>query len=109
MAISINSISTLQNYLNGVLERTGYHTENVEKISLSLLDTIMCKLDGEFKVEEYKDKPVNMIWFWVNENRYALNYSYSTEPIELKERSHKGAIIISFDNIFKLQSNYKNI
>lgn len=39
-----------------------------------------------------------MIWFWVNGNRYAMLYNHSTEQIELKNRTHKGNVLHSFDN-----------
>ncbi|WP_321290146.1 hypothetical protein [uncultured Sunxiuqinia sp.] len=98
MAISINSLETLQQYLSGVLNRAGHHAGNVEGVSLALLGAIIWKSDGEIEVREYNGSPANMLWFWVGKNRYAISYNHQTEQIELKERTHKGGVLYSFDN-----------
>ena len=98
MAISIDSIQTLQRYLNGVLDRADHHAGNVEGVSLALLGAIVWKSDREIEVREYNGSPANMIWFWIDGNRYAMSYNHSTEQIELKERTHKGGVLYSFDN-----------
>ena len=98
MAISIDSIETLQRYLNGVLERADHHAGNVDGVSLAILGAIVWKSDGEIQVREYNGSPANMIWFWVNRNKYAMSYNHSTEQIELKERTHKGGVLHSIDN-----------
>ena len=95
MAISIDSIDTLQRYLNGVLDRADYHAGKVEGVSLALLGAIVWKSDKEIEVREYNGSPANMIWFWVDGNRYAMSYNHSTEQIELKERTHKGGVLHS--------------
>ena len=98
MAISINSIETLQHYLSGVLDRAEHHAGNVEGVSLALLGAIIWKSDGEIEVREYNGRPANMLWFWVGQNRYAMTYNHQTGQIELKERTHKGGVLHSFDN-----------
>jgi len=98
MAISINSIETLQQYLSGVLDRAEHHAGNVEGVSLALLGAIIWKSDGEIEVREYNGSPANMLWFWVGQNRYAMSYNHQTGQIELKERTHKGGVLHSFDN-----------
>ncbi|CAA0227573.1 hypothetical protein ACE1MK_10865 [Tenacibaculum maritimum] len=103
MAISIDSIETLQRYLNGVLDRADHHAGNVEGVSLALLGAIVWKSDKEIEVREYNGSPANMIWFWVDGNRYAMSYNHSTEQIELKERTHKGGVLHSFDNTTSYQ------
>lgn len=40
MAININSINTLQEYLRGVLGRANHHAGNVEGVSLILLGAL---------------------------------------------------------------------
>ncbi len=98
MAISIDSIETLQRYLNGVLERADHHAGNVDGVALAILGAIVWKSDGEIQVREYNGSPANMIWFWVNGNRYAMSYNHLTEQIELKERTHKGGVLHAIDN-----------
>ncbi|MDP4268605.1 MAG: hypothetical protein Q8909_00615 [Bacteroidota bacterium] len=98
MAISINSLDTLQKYLLGVLDRADHHAGNVEGVALALLGAIVWKSDQEIEVREYNGRPANMIWFWVNGNKYVMSYNHSTEQIELKERTHRGGVLHSFDN-----------
>lgn len=105
MAISINSIETLQTYLNGVLGRANHHAGNVEGVSLALLGAVIWRSTGEISVREYNGNPANMIWFFVGQNKYALTYNHSEETIELKDRTHTGKVLASFDN----SSSYNDI
>ena len=105
MAISIDSIETLQEYLIGVLDRADHHADNVEGVALTLLGAVVWKSDQEIEVREYSGSPANIIWFWVNGNRFALTYNHSDETIELKSRTHRGDVVASFDN----SSSYEEI
>jgi hypothetical protein len=105
MAISINSIESLQNYLIGVLSRANHHAGNVEGVSLALLGAIIWRTNGEIAVREYNGNPANMIWFHIDEKKYAMTYNHSNEEIDLKERTHTGNIIATFDN----NSTYEEI
>lgn len=105
MAISIDSIGKLQDYLNGVLGRAGHHAGNVEGVALTLLGAVVWKSDQEIEVRQYNDRPANMIWFWVNGKRYVLTYNHKTQKIDLKDRTHTGSVIDSFDN----NSTYQQI
>lgn len=98
MAISIDSIEGLQTYLNGVLGRANHHAENVEGVSLTLLGAVIWRSTGEISVREYNGVPANMIWFHINDNKYVLTYNHSDEAIELKDRTHTGNVLASFDN-----------
>lgn len=105
MAIKINSIESLQNYLQGVLDRAQHHAGNVEGVALALLGAIIWKSTGEISVREYAGRPANMIWFHVNDKKYVLTYNHDTEEIELKDRTHTGSILDAFDN----SSTYQEI
>ncbi len=98
MAISVNSIQILQDYLRGVLDRAGHHALNVEGVALTLLGAMIWKSDSTIEVREYAGTPANMLWFWVNGNRYVLTYNHGTQTIELKDRSNTGVVLHSFDN-----------
>lgn len=41
MAISIDSIETLQTYLSGVMGRAGHHAGQVEGVALALLGAVV--------------------------------------------------------------------
>jgi hypothetical protein len=98
MAITVNSIQVLQDYLQGVLDRAGHHAQNVEGVVMTLLGAMIWRSDGSIDVREYAGAPANMLWFWVNGNRYALTYNHSAQTIELKDRSNAGTVLYSFDN-----------
>lgn len=98
MAISVDSIQILQDYLKGVLDRAGHHALNVEGVALALLGAMIWKSDGAIEVREYAGAPANMLWFWVNGKRYVLSYNHGAQTIELKDRSNAGIVLHSFDN-----------
>ena len=98
MAISIDSIQTLQTYLSGVMGRADHHAGQVEGVALALLGAVVWRSTGEISVREYAGNPANIIWFFVGEQRYALVYNHSTEKIELRERTQGGNLLAEFDN-----------
>jgi hypothetical protein len=99
MAISINSIEKLQQYLIGVLGRSNHHAGDVNEVSLSLLGAIIWVSRGEIEVREYKGRPANMIWFHGKNGKYVLMYNHETGEIELKNRSYKSEKMFSFTNL----------
>lgn len=105
MAININSINILQTYLRGVLSRANHHAGNVEGVSLALLGAIIWRADGQILVKQYAGQPANIIWFFIGTKKYVLTYNHAIQKIELKEKTHKGNILASFDN----SSSYPNI
>tara|TARA_R110002072_G_scaffold131513_3_gene271059 strand:+ start:415 stop:753 length:339 start_codon:yes stop_codon:yes gene_type:complete len=98
MAISIDSIETLQTYLSGVMGRADHHAGAVEGVSLALLGAVVWRSTGEISVKQNKGNTANIIWFFVNENRFALAYNHATEKIELRERTQSGNALAEFDN-----------
>ncbi len=98
MAISIDSIETLQTYLNGVMERADDHAGQVEGVALALLGAVVWRSTGEIEVREYAGNPANIIWFFVGNQRYALVYNHKNLKIELRERTQSGTALAEFDN-----------
>lgn len=98
MAISIDSIETLQNYLIGVLGRAEHHAGQVEGVALALLGAVVWRSTGEISVRKYAGRPANIIWFFVGDQRYALVYNHENFKIELRERTQGGNAIAEFDN-----------
>jgi hypothetical protein len=97
MAIIIDSLDSLQTYLNGVITRSDHHAGNVRGVSLSLIGAILSKANGEIKVREYNGRPANMIWFSVGPNNYMMKYNHGTEMVELHDRTN-GSLINEFDD-----------
>ena len=104
MAITINSIEALQEYLRGVLDRANHDAGNVEGVALALLGAVIWRADGEISVREYAGRPANMIWFNVGDHRYVMTYNHNGQ-IELKDRTHTGNVIANFDN----SSSYQDV
>ena len=98
MAISIDSIQTLQTYLSGVMGRADHHAGQVEGVALALLGAVVWRSTGEISVREYAGNPANIIWFFVGKERYALVYNHENFKIELRERTQGGNSIAEFDN-----------
>lgn len=98
MAISIDSIQTLQNYLSGVMDRADHHAGQVEGVALALLGAVVWRSTGEISVREYAGNPANIIWFHVGNKHYALVYNHNNLKIELRERTQSGSSIAEFDN-----------
>lgn len=106
MAIQIDNLKGLQEYLKGVFDRANHHAQDVEGVSLALIGAILWKCDtSKIDVREYRGSPANMIWFEVNANRYVLNYNHTTHKIDLKRTNNNGDLIKSFDN----KSTYQEI
>ena len=97
MAIIIDSLDTLQTYLNGVVQRSDHHAGNVRGASLTLIGAILSKATGEIKVREYDGHPANMIWFSVGANNYMMKYNHKTSMIELHDRT-AGSLRSEFDD-----------
>lgn len=104
MAIIIDSLDSLQTYLNGVIKRSDHHAGNVRGASLALIGAILNKANGEIRVREYNGRPANMIWFSVNSNNYVMKYNHDTGRIELHDRNN-GNMISEFDDL----TSYQNI
>lgn len=105
MALTIDSIGILQEYINGVIGRAEHHANNVTGVALTLLGAVMWRSTSEIEVREYNGRPANILWFWVGDRKYALVYNHSTLQIELRESKHNGTTIAVFDN----SSTYQQI
>ncbi len=98
MAITIDSVQILQDYLRGVLDRAGHHAQNVEGVALAIMGAVIWRAEGAIEVKQYAGSPANLLWFWVNGNRYALTYNHAAQTIEMKDRTHAGNVLHSFTN-----------
>lgn len=98
MPLQIDSITVLQDYLKGVLDRAGHHAGNLDGVALTLLGAMIWRRTNDIHVREYNGRPANVIWLSVNENHFAMVYNHHTGMIELRERNQNGAVIKAFDN-----------
>lgn len=99
MAITVNSLSALNQYLSGVMERADHHAANVNEIVLAIAGAIIWKVaDDVVHVREYNGAPANMLWMTINGTRYAFSYNHSIQTIELKKDGMNGPVVASFTN-----------
>lgn len=105
MPISIDSIESYQQYFRGVFDRAEHHAEHVRGVALALAGAVILKSTGEITVRGYLGQPANVIWFLINDNRYAMNYDHDSGKIVLRGRTQSGETIAEFDN----NSRYSDI
>ncbi len=99
MALTIQTLRKLNDYITGVMERAEHHGQNVNEIALAIAGAIIWKVKEEdIAVRTYNGQTANVLWMVVNGKRYALKYNHSDETIELRDRTMKGQLIASFDN-----------
>lgn len=98
MALTINSVRILNEYVNGVLSRADHHAENVNEIVLALVGAVIWRATQDVQVRTRLGSIANMMWITIEGKRYVLNYNHVQQVIELKSDSAKGNIIAIFDD-----------
>jgi hypothetical protein len=99
MPISVDDVTTLERYLQGVMGRSEHHAETVGAVALALLGAVLWRKDEKpLEVRRYAGEPANIVWFEVNRKRYALAYNHGAGCIELRKRTQGGAVLHSFTN-----------
>lgn len=99
MPITVADVATLEDYLQGVMNRADHHAENVDEVVLALMGAALWRKDAKpLEVRQQLGEAANVIWFEVNGTRYALAYNHSTRMIELRARTIRGTVVESFDN-----------
>ena len=97
--ITIQSINALNEYLNGVMDRANHHAHLVNEIALTLAGAVMWRTTSDIEVRSNNNGGTgNMLWFWIDDQRYVLSYNHNTGQIDLIERSMQGSVLHSFDN-----------
>ncbi len=103
MAITINGIDALKEYFGGVMNRADHHADNVNEIVLALIGGVIWRAEGNFEVKQYNGAPANILWMYVNEERYCFKFNHETCKIECLWGGHNGELIKEFDNSTPLQ------
>ncbi len=100
MAKEITDIDILQQYLEGVMERSEHHADEVNEIILALIGAVIWKKNSRpIKVKEYAGELANVLW-WHSKggNKYAFRYNHEQKKIELRKDTFKGNLVMAFDN-----------
>lgn len=98
MALTITTLTLLNQYINGVMERADHHAQNVNEIVLTLGGAVIWKATQDVEVRTYNNETANILWLTVGQNRYALAFNHQTGDIELRERTQNGAVLATFNN-----------
>ncbi len=98
MAIELNSLDIVRQYVSGVLGRSKHHAPNVSSVALALVGNVLWRSTGPIEVREYSGETANVLWFNIRNRRFAFVYNHETEEIELRNRTMKGQTIVCFNN-----------
>lgn len=98
MAVTIQDIDILKEYLVGVLNRADHHASNVNEIALAIVGGIIWKQTGNIKVMSREGEMKNVLWLNVGDKKYCFVYNHENEGIEVKEGSIQGNVIQIFNN-----------
>lgn len=114
MAIHVKDVEVLKEYFSGVVARSEHHAPNVSDVIYTLLGLIVLKMDNNSDIEVRGSQGAigNLLWFTVNQTRYAFRYEHADDTIEIREGSFKGRLIKKVDNktsISELKDIFTNL
>ena len=100
MSMSLNQIQELQTVVQGILERSARHAGQVNEVLLSLIGAMLWRKNPQdvIKVNTKEGAGGNVVWFRVDDTRYALLYSQEERVIKLVEGGRKGTVVETFTN-----------
>ena len=98
MALTITTLTLLNEYINGVMNRADHHGQNVNEIVLTLAGAVIWKVTQDIEVRTYGDSTANILWLTVNGHRYAIAYNHQTAEIEIRDRNQNGTVLATFNN-----------
>ena len=100
MALRLNTVDRLQQYLLGVSQRANHHAPNVSHVILALAGAIVLHKDQGTQLEArtYRGDPANVVYVTINGARYALTYGHQHQSVEIRRNSVRGATVGSFTN-----------
>ena len=98
MALTITTLTLLNEYINGVMNRADHHGQNVNEIVLTLAGAVIWRATQDIEVRTYNDETANILWLTVNGHRYAIAYNHQTMNIEIRDRNQNGTILAIFNN-----------
>ena len=99
MPQQVTDIDVLRNYLRGVMDRADHHAQNVNDVSLSIAGGVVWRKDDDpLEVMTREGEMKNVLWFKVEQKRYALSYNHNTGKIELRQNTTQGSVVASFSN-----------
>jgi hypothetical protein len=98
MALTIKTLTVLNEYINGVMSRADHHGQNVNEIVLTLAGAVIWRATQDIEVRTYNEETANILWLTINEHRYALAYNHKIGEIEIRDRNQNGTVLATFNN-----------
>jgi hypothetical protein len=100
MPIQIDDVTTLQQYLAGVVRRADHHADNVRFVVLPLIGAIVLFKDTEheIKVLAHEGDTKNVLWVHIGGSRYAFSYDHGAGSVVMKRGSTQGEVLAHFTN-----------
>lgn len=99
MAVTVEDVAILHEYVNGIMGRADHHADNVTGIALALLGAIIWRGDpGSIEIKQRSGNLANVLWVNINGKRYAFAYNHETGKIEVRDRTQSGRAIRDFNN-----------
>lgn len=99
MALTIQSLNTLKDYIDGVMARADHHANGVNEIVLALIGGVVWRSTDEVVVKQYNGASANILWMKVNDKTYCFTYNHSIDSVEVKDRTMNGKVIYTFNNL----------
>lgn len=98
MSVKITTIAMLSQYFASVVDRAEHHAPNVKVVVYPLFAFLVSRAtDFEVRGDHYKVG--NVLWCWVQEQRYTFRYDYDEDEIILLRNSLQGPEIARFTNL----------
>lgn len=100
MAIAINDVDTLKQYIEAVMGRAEHHGPNVGAIALALAGAVIWRKDPE-PIEVHEGRSMahgTVLWVRIAGQRYAFRYNHTTRNIEMRLGTTRGNVLHAFDN-----------
>jgi len=100
MPRAVTHVDTLQEYIQGVIEKSEHHAKGVDLAALALVGMIVWRKDPdrELEVMERDGEMTNVLWVWINGSRYALSYAHELGVIQIRGKTLRGESLMDFDN-----------
>lgn len=98
MPLTIATLTLLNQYINGVMNRADHHGQNVNEIVLTLVGAVIWRATQDVEVRTYNNETANILWLTVNAKRYAIAYNHKTQNIEVRDRNLNGMVLATFNN-----------
>ncbi len=98
MALTITTLTVLNEYINGVMSRADHHALNVNEIVLTLAGAVIWRSTDDIRVRTKNTKTANVLWMTINNKTYVLAYNHNTGDIEIRDKNQNGKVLATFNN-----------